>query len=103
MRERDRHWETEAYGKGHPFLTKAAAERLVEKGAAIVGIDSLNVDDTDDGHRPVHTVLLGAGIPIVEHPCNLGALPAAGFRFRAAPVKVRGMGTFPVRAYADLD
>ena len=67
-----------------------------------VGIDSLNIDDTDDGTRPVHTALLGAGVPICEHMTNLGALPAAGFRFSAVPVKVRGMGTFPVRAYAAL-
>jgi kynurenine formamidase len=70
-------------------LTQAAAEALVESDAAIVGIDSLNVDDSTDQHRPVHTVLLGAGIPIVEHLCNLGQLPKSGFRFHAAPVKVR--------------
>ena len=98
----DRHWETPRYGEGHPFLTRAAAELLVEAGAAIVGIDSLNVDDDADPQRPVHTVLLGAGIPVVEHLCNLGALPAGGFRFHAVPVKVRGLGTFPVRAYAEL-
>ena len=67
-----------------------------------VGIDSLNIDDTDDGTRPVHTALLGAGVPICEHMTNLAALPAEGFRFSAVPVKVRGMGTFPVRAYAAL-
>jgi len=69
---------------------------------AIVGIDSLNIDDITDPQRPVHTLLLGAGIPIVEHLCNLDALPANGFRFHAVPVKVEGMGTFPVRAYAEL-
>ena len=99
----DRHWSTPAYGEGHPFLSRAAAEFLVEAGAAIVGIDSLNIDDTTDPQRPVHTVLLGAGIPICEHLCNLGELPSWGFRFHAAPVKVEGMGTFPVRAYAELD
>jgi kynurenine formamidase len=99
----DRHWGTSEYGVGYPFLTEAAAAVLVEAGAAIVGIDSLNIDDDTDGHRPVHTRLLGAGIPIVEHLCNLGALPEWGFRFHAAPVKVEGMGTFPVRAYAELD
>ena len=99
----DRHWETPQYGEGHPYLSDAAAQLLVESGAAIVGIDSLNIDDTDDPQRPVHTVLLGAGIPIVEHLCNLGALPREGFRFHAAPVKVRGFGTFPVRAYAELE
>ena len=99
----DRHWETPRYGEGHPFLTREAADLLVDGGAAIVGIDSLNIDDTDDPQRPVHTALLGAGIPIVEHLCNLDALPAEGFRFHAAPVKVRGFGTFPVRAYAEVD
>ena len=99
----DRHWETPQYGEGHPFLTRAAADLLVQAGAAIVGIDSLNIDDTDDPQRPVHTALLGAGIPIVEHLCNLDTLPREGFRFHAAPVKVRGFGTFPVRAYAELD
>jgi arylformamidase len=96
----DRHWRTDAYFEGHPFLTAAAAEHLVEAGAALVGIDSLNIDDTADGSRPVHSALLAAGIPICEHMANLGALPADGFRFSAVPVKVKGMGTFPVRAYA---
>jgi kynurenine formamidase len=96
----DRHWRTDAYFEGHPFLTAAAAEHLVEVGAALVGIDSLNIDDTDDGSRPVHSALLAAGIPICEHMTNLGALPVDGFRFSAVPVKVKGMGTFPVRAYA---
>jgi kynurenine formamidase len=99
----DAHFGTPAYGVGHPFLTAAAAELLVRERAALVGIDSLNVDDTADGARPVHTLLLGAGIPICEHMTNLGALPDAGlgdFRFHAAPVKVEGLGSFPVRAYA---
>jgi arylformamidase len=96
----DRHFGTPAYGEGHPFLTRAAAERLRDGGAALVGIDSLNVDDTADGARPVHTVLLAAGILVVEHLTNLAALPAAGFRFFAVPPRVRGMGTFPVRAFA---
>lgn len=98
-----RHWNTEAYFEGHPYLTGAAAEWLRDRGAALVGIDSLNIDDTDDGQRPVHTALLGAGIPIAEHLCRLDRLPESGFRFHAAPVKVRGMGTFPVRAYAVID
>ena len=96
----DRHWGTPDYLAGHPFLTEAAANHLLEAGAALVGIDSLNIDDTRGGSRPVHTILLGAEIPIVEHLCNLAALPAQGFRFHAAPVKVRAFGTFPVRAYA---
>jgi kynurenine formamidase len=96
----DRHFGTPAYFTGHPFLTADAARRLADTGAALVGIDSLNVDDTADGTRPVHTILLGAGIPVVEHLTGLGALPAAGFRFFAVPPRVRGMGTFPVRAFA---
>ncbi len=95
----DRHWATPAYGAGHPYLTAGAAELLRDAGAALVGIDSLNIDDTDDGRRPVHTILLGAGVPVAEHLCGLGALPATGFRFHAVPVKFKGVGTFPVRAY----
>ena len=96
----DAHWGSAQYFKGHPFLTRAAAELLRDAGAALVGIDSLNIDDTDDGERPVHTILLGAGIPIVEHLTGLAALPAEEFRFSAVPPKVVGMGTFPVRAHA---
>lgn len=99
----DRHWGTERYGTGHPFLTRGAASWLAEQGAALVGIDSLNLDDTDDGTRPAHTELLAAGIPVVEHLRGLGQLPCDGFRFHAAPPAVEGMGTFPVRAYAVLD
>jgi len=99
----DRHWATPAYFSGHPHLTAATAEVLRTGGAALVVIDSLNIDNTDGGARPVHTVLLGASIPIVEHACNLGSLPRAGFRFHAVPVKFRGVGTFPVRAYAVLE
>ena len=96
----DRHWRTETYFTGHPYLTAAAAERLVGEGAAFVGIDSHNIDDTRIRARPVHTILLRAGIPIGEHMTNLGALPDRGFRFSAVPPKVKGMGTFPVRAFA---
>ena len=96
----DRHWRTEQYGKGHPFLTAAAARWLVDAGAALVGIDSLNIDDDQDGARPAHTALLAAGIPIVEHLCGLDRLPEAGFRFFAVPPKVKGIGSFPVRAFA---
>jgi len=95
-----RHWRTDQYFSGHPFLTAAAAAYLKEQGAVLVGIDSLNIDDIADGSRPVHTTLLGAGILIVEHLCNLEQLPLSGFRFSAVPVKVKGMGTFPVRAFA---
>ena len=90
---RDAHWRTERYGTGHPFLTRAAAEHVVAAGAALVGIDSLNVDDDSDGSRPAHTLLLGAGIPIVEHLCDLGELTDTGFRFFAMPVKVKGIGS----------
>jgi len=96
----DRHWRTDAYFDDHPFLTAAAAEWLVDHGAAFVGIDSHNIDDTRTRSRPVHSKLLAAGIPIGEHLTNLGAAPDHGFRFSAVPPKVVGMGTFPVRAYA---
>ncbi len=99
----DVHWRTERYARGHPFLTRAAAQQLVAAGAALVGIDSLNIDDDTDPIRPVHTILLGAGIPVVEHLCNLGDLPDDGFRFLAVPVKVRGMGSFPVRAFGMVE
>ena len=98
----DRHWGADAYYHGHPFLTAAAADHLVAEGAALAGIDSLNIDDTSSGERPVHSALLASGIPICEHLTNLAALPIDGFRFSAVPVKVRGMGTFPVRAYATI-
>jgi len=96
----DRHWRTDQYGSGAPFLTRDAASWLAEWDAALVGIDSVNIDDTADGTRPAHTILLRAGIPIVEHLRGLDQLPPSGFRFHAAPPLVRGMGTFPVRAYA---
>ena len=98
----DRHWRTEAYGVDHPFLTAAAADWLVANGAALVGIDSNNIDDSRRRARPVHTILLGAEIPICEHMTGLDRIPDSGFRFTAAPPKVRGMGSFPVRAYAVL-
>lgn len=98
----DRHWRTDRYGEGHPFLTAAAAEWLAEMGAVLVGIDSNNIDDTRERARPVHTKLLGAEILICEHMTGLGHIPDEGFRFFAVPPKVRGMGTFPVRAFAAL-
>jgi kynurenine formamidase len=94
------HWRTDRYFEGHPFLTEDAALYLRDSGAVLVGIDSLNIDDTDDLRRPVHTVLLGAGITIVEHLRGLETLPITGFRFSAVPIKIKGMGTFPVRAHA---
>ena len=98
-----RHWRTDQYFEGHPFLTREAAKFLVEAGAAFIGIDTYNIDDTHDGTRPAHTILLGNRIPICEHMCRLENLPDSGFRFHAAPVKVKAFGTFPVRAYAVLD
>lgn len=98
----DQHWRTDRYGADHPFLTAGAADWLVGNGAVLVGIDSNNIDDTRTRSRPVHSRLLAADIPICEHMTGLGALPDAGFRFSAVPPKVRGMGTFPVRAYAVL-
>jgi arylformamidase len=98
----DAHWRTDQYFEVHPHLTGKLAESLVEAGVTLVGIDSFNIDSTDDGTRPVHSALLAAGIPIVEHMCGLGAVPDRGARFFAVPVKVKGMGTFPVRAFAKL-
>ena len=98
----DRHWTTEAYFQGHPYLTEAAAETLVERGAVFVGIDSLNIDDTADKRRPVHTTLLANNIPIGEHLCGLASVPGTGARFFAVPVKVKAFGTFPVRAFAKV-
>lgn len=98
----DRHWRTEAYQENHPFLTEAAARLLAAGNAALVGIDSHNIDDTRGRARPVHTLLLGAGVLICEHMTNLGALPDAGFAFTAVPPRIAGMGTFPVRAFARI-
>lgn len=99
----DRHWATDAYGDpAHPFLTGAGAQRLADAGAALVGIDSVNIDDTRGGERPAHSALLAAGVPVVEHLTRLDALPASGFRFTAVPPAVRGMATFPVRAFATV-
>ena len=100
----DKHWRTEEYSSGnHPYLTEGAATYLAKNGATLVGIDSFNIDATRDGNRPVHSVLLGHDIPIVEHLCGLGELPDSGFKFFAVPVKVRNFGTFPVRAFGITD
>ncbi len=99
----DRHWGTEAYFNDHPFLTRDSAEYLKSGGSVLVGIDSLNIDDNTDGTRPAHTILLGSGIPIVEHMRNLDGLPLNGFKFFAIPAPVKGMGSFPVRAFAIID
>lgn len=95
-----RHWMTNKYFDNPPFLTRKAAEFLVKTRAALVGIDSMNIDDINDKSRPVHTVLLEANIPVVEHLTNLGELPEKDFWFFAVPVKVKSFGTFPVRAFA---
>lgn len=102
----DRHFGTPAYGEPAPFLTEAGAQHLVDAGVTLVGIDSLNIDDTDPvtsgGARPAHSLLLAAGIHVVEHLTNLGDVPPRGARFTAVPPKVEGFGTFPVRAFAEV-
>jgi kynurenine formamidase len=95
-----RHWGTDAYFVDHPHLSEPSALALVRAGVACVGIDSLNIDTIAGGDRPVHTVLLGSEIPIVEHLVNLDQLPARGFTFTAVPPKIEGAGTFSVRAFA---
>ncbi len=96
----DRHWGTEAYGGAAPYLTGPAAQALVDAGARLVGIDSVNIDNTDGGERPAHSILLAAGVGVLEHVTGLDQLPVTGARLHAAPVRIRGFGTFPVRAYA---
>jgi kynurenine formamidase len=97
----DRHWGTDAYGGPAPFLTGPAAELMAGAGARLVGIDSVSVDDTDaGGQRPAHSILLAAGIPVLENLTGLADVPVTGARLHAAPPRVRGMSTLPVRAYA---
>ena len=96
------HWRTDAYFENNPFLTESAALYLRDHGAKLVGIDSHNIDDTRGRSRPVHSVLLKAEILIVEHMCNMDKLPSSGFYFNAVPPKFKGVGTFPVRAYAQI-
>ncbi|MGL5809325.1 MAG: cyclase family protein [Nocardioides sp.] len=101
----DRHWRTPAYGVDAPYLAADGAQLLADAGATLVGIDSVNIDDagpSSNGERPAHSILLAAGIPVLEHLTGLDRLPATGFELHAAPVPVRGFGTFPVRAYAVL-
>jgi arylformamidase len=98
----DEHWDTDKYFENNPFLTEDAAVYLRDAGVRLVGIDSLNIDDTRGKSRPVHSTLLKAEVIIAEHLCNLGNLPDEGFTFNAVPPKVKGMGTFPVRAFARL-
>ena len=99
----DANWGTAAYLSGNPFLTEDACRALVAGRAALVGIDSVNVDALDDPRRPAHTLLLAANIPLVEHLTGLGGLPSEGWRFYAVPPRIRGMATFPVRAFALID
>lgn len=95
------HWRSESYGApDHPFVTREAAELLASRGAALVGIDSVNIDDMADHSRPAHTILLAHGIPVVEHLTGLEALEGQSFTFFAVPAPFRGVGTFPVRAFA---
>ena len=98
----DRHWRTDQYFENHPHLTEAAAEKLANGGVLLVGIDSFNIDSIATGARPVHSVLLKRGIPIVEHMCNLGQVPDRGALLTAAPIPVKGMGSFPVRAFVTI-
>lgn len=98
----DQFWNTEKYYDNHSYLTRNAAEYLRDNKAALVGIDSHNIDNTEDKSRPAHTILLGAEILIAEHLCNLRALPPNGFTFSAIPPKFKGVGTFPVRAFAKI-
>ena len=98
----DEHWNTARYFENHPFLTEDAAAHLRDCGVKLVGIDSMNIDDTRGKSRPVHSVLLAAEILIVEHLCNLNELPDENFTFSAVPPKFKGVGTFPVRAFAKI-
>jgi arylformamidase len=97
-----RHWNTEQYYEGHPYLTEDAALFLKNNGAKLVGIDTYNIDDVSGKDRPVHSVLLGSDILIVEHMCSLESVPSSNFKFYAVPVKIKGFGTFPVRAFAEV-
>lgn len=99
-----KHWRTEEYGAPeHPYVSAEAARQIVAAGVALVGIDSVNIDDMADPSRPAHTELLRAGIPIVEHLTNLDALGNRAFTFFAVPPPVRTMGTFAVRAFARME
>jgi arylformamidase len=98
----DAHWRSEAYGRDNPFLSGGACELLLERGVALVGIDSVNIDRLEDLTRPAHSLLLRRGVPIVEHLTSLGLVPEGQGRFHAVPPKIAGMGTFPVRAFATV-
>ncbi len=96
-----RYWGTPRYHElDCPHVTADAVDVLAAANAALVGIDSLNIDDPRDPRRPAHHRLLGADIPIVEHLTNLGSVPDTGARLIALPPPVRAMASFPVRAVA---
>lgn len=96
------HWQTDQYFENHPYLTESAAMFLKELNVQLVGIDSYNIDDTSDKTRPVHSIFLKHDIPIVEHLTNLAELKNHSFTFSAIPPKVKGLGSFPVRAFATI-
>jgi arylformamidase len=98
----DAQFGTPEYAENAHFLTRSGAVWLAEQDAALVGIDAINIDDIADGERPAHSLLLGAGIPVVEHLTGLGQLPPVGASFTAAPLRIEGFGTIPVRAFARL-
>ncbi|HJY60241.1 MAG TPA: cyclase family protein [Streptosporangiaceae bacterium] len=99
----DAAWGHADYATEAPYLSEAGARWLAERGARLVGIDSVNIDDIQGGgRRPAHSILLRAGIPVVEHLTGLSQLPPTGFRFTAAPIPLAGFGTFPTRAYATV-
>ncbi|WP_311775214.1 cyclase family protein [Alkalihalobacillus sp. TS-13] len=98
----DQYWNSEMYFENHPYLTRDAAQYLIDCRVKLVGIDSMNIDKTQGKSRPVHSLLLQEEIPIVEHLCCLDQLPDEGFTFTAIPPKFKGVGTFPVRAMAKI-
>jgi len=98
----DQNWGTDKYFHDHPYLTREAAEYIAEHLPVLVGIDTYNIDDVADRSRPAHTILLGKDILIIEHMCNLRELPEKSYRFTAVPQKIRGVGSFPVRAFATI-
>jgi kynurenine formamidase len=98
-----RRWGSLDYWAPGPFLAADGAQWLADRGAVLVGIDSWNIDDTDDRTRPAHTILLGADIVICEHMCALDQLPERDFRFSAVAPRIVGGTSFPVRAYARVE
>lgn len=95
-------WNTENYYENHPYLTEGAVNYLKDRNVKLVGIDAHNIDNTIGWARPVHAILLNVGILTVEHLCNLHLLPQEHFTFNAVPPKIKGAGTFPARAFAEV-